>query len=123
MSNFLFKCNATGACQAAIGVLSEGSGKISMNNGKAIITMKGRTVSCIGTLGGDMSSDISKALISLYCEGSTISGIGDKTGGGNVSLAESTIDITFLTGDGMGLGSPNGTLNIAGGSKSVKINE
>jgi EAL domain-containing protein (putative c-di-GMP-specific phosphodiesterase class I) len=122
-ANFSCKTFSTGGIQAAIGVLNGGSGNINMRDGEADITVKGKTISCVGSRDGEINCTIDSTVMTLYCEGSSVSGIGDKTGGGDVSLTDTAIELTFLTGDGMAIGSQNGKLSIIGGTRNIKINE
>jgi hypothetical protein len=122
MTDFALDCNFSGANLGAVGVLNEGAGNVVMNNGSTDIVLRGRNLSCIGTSGGSLECEATHTRINLYCEGSTVSGIGDKTGGGVVKIANSSVDINFLTGDGWDMGSPEGVLEFSG-IKNIKINE
>ena len=86
-------------------------------------SMRGRSVVHIGTYGAVTECNISSSKVTLYGEGGFISGIGDASGGGDVSLKDTQLDITFLTGNGFAMGSADGKLTFEGGSKSIKINE
>lgn len=121
--NFSIECSLAGNTQTAVGVITEGEGKIKMYSGRANITMRGRNLTCIGSRGGEVECAVDKSRITLYCEGNSVSGIGDMQGGGDVSIIDSDLSITFLTGQGRGLGSPEGKLTVLRGSKIIKINE
>ncbi len=123
MKNFASSCDFSGSNLLALGVLSEGSGEISMCDGSMNVVLRGKKLNCIGTLGGEMDCRLANAKIDLYCEGSVVSGIGDKTGAGSVNIKNCSVDMNFLTGDGWGIGSPNGSTEISGGHKNIRINE
>lgn len=66
---------------------------------------------------------LKNTVFKLYCEGGSVSGVGDKTGKGDVTAQSCQFDVMFLTGDGWWLGSPNGTLSVVDCKKDIKINK
>lgn len=123
ISDYRMSCVLSGNNLTAVGVTSGGTGKIRINDGRLNVSMKGRTLNCVGTRDGEVDCELENTIFTLYCEGGSVSGVGDKTGRGNVTAQSCQFDIMFLTGDGWGLGSPEGTLSIAGCKKNIKIND
>lgn len=98
-------------------------GRICILDGRLNISMKGRTLNCVGTRDGELDCELKNTVFKLYCEGGSVSGVGDKTGKGDVTAQSCQFDVMFLTGDGWWLGSPNGTLSVVDCKKDIKINK
>ena len=107
----------------ALGSVEGSDGYISFVSGRMVSTLRGRTINCIGTRGGNVGIDISHAAMDLNCEGANISGIGDCEGDGNVTITDSELMLNFRTRNGFGLGSRNGILKVINCREDVKINE
>lgn len=123
VQSYSLNCRCSGGTQTAIGVTNGGSGKIRLSNGRLNVVMKGKSLACIGSRKGDMACETNESRIDLYCEGGAVSGIGDIDGGSDVSMTDTDLFVTFLTGNGVGIGAAEGKVNIKGGSSSIKINE
>lgn len=123
ISDYNISCVLSGNNLTAVGVMSNGTGKICILDGRLNISMKGRTLNCVGTRGGELDCELKNTVFTLYCEGGSVSGVGDKTGKGDVTAQTCQFDVMFLTGDGWWLGSPNGTLSVVDCKKDIKINE
>ena len=70
-----------------------------------------------------MWEQLENTVFTLYCEGGSVSGVGDKTGKGDVTAKSCQFDVMFLTGDGWEIGSPEGMLSVVDCKKNIKINE
>ena len=123
ISDYNMSCELSGNNLTAVGVMSNGTGRICILDGRLNISMKGRTLNCVGTRGGELDCELKNTVFKLYCEGGSVSGIGDKTGKGDVTAQSCQFDVMFLTGDGWWLGSPNGTLSVVDCKKDIKINK
>lgn len=121
--NFKLDGVFSGNTLCAVGALSGGSGEIKMKNGQINSSHKGRKIICLGSYGGNVDCTLNCVKVTLYSEGGTVSGIGDMTGAGNVELVDVDVYITFLTGNGFGLGSPDGELSSVRGIRDIKINK
>lgn len=123
ISDYNMSCELSGNNLTAVGVMSNGTGRICILDGRLNISMKGRTLNCVGTRDGELDCELKNTVFKLYCEGGSVSGVGDKTGKGDVTAQSCQFDVMFLTGDGWWLGSPNGTLSVVDCKKDIKINE
>lgn len=121
--DYSMSCVLSGNNLTAVGVLEGGTGNLRIANGRINVSMKGRTLNCVGTRDGAMNCDLENSVFTLYCEGGSVSGVGDKTGSGNVTAKSCQFDVLFLTGDGWGLGSPDGVLTVTDCKDNIKINE
>lgn len=94
-----------------------------ISRGKVGTTLKGKQLTCIGTTNGTIDTDLLCSKVVLYCEGNSACGIGDMTGGGNVAITNSELVLTFLSAATRSFGTEHGKLTIAGGMRTVHINE
>lgn len=113
----------TGMSICGVGSISGGEGYISFNNGKMVTKLRGRNINCLGTRGGNVGIDVSHTTMDYYCEGASISGIGDCDGDGNVTVSESELILEFRTREGFGLGSKNGIFKVINCKDDIRINE
>lgn len=123
IKNYRISCSSSGSTLTSVGVCDGGMGHINMKDGQIRTELRGKYLNCVGTRGGEMGCNIDSSKAVFYCEGMSVSGIGDISGSGEVSICETDLNVTFLTGDGLAMGSPNGTLEISGGVRNIKINE
>ena len=121
--NIALVTTLTGMSMCALGSVEGSDGYISFVSGRMVSSLRGRTINCIGTRGGNVGIDISHAAMDLNCEGANISGIGDCEGDGNVTITDSELMLNFRTRNGFGLGSRNGILKVINCREDVKINE
>lgn len=113
----------SGIRATAIGTVEEGTGTVMLSRGSVDMTVKARTVNCIGTRGGDMYCHVKSSKVKAYCEGGTVSGIGDIDGSGDVRIEDTELDFDFRTADGFGYGSKNGVTKVTSISENIMINE
>ena len=123
LKNFSLTENLSGIRAAGIGNAENGKGMIMIAHGSVDMTLKARTVNCIGTRSGNMNCNIRKSGIKLYCEGGSVSGIGDMTGSGEVRIEDSELNFDFRTGEGMAYGSKEAPAKIERVAENIKINE
>lgn len=122
MKNFRFTSRVSGIVTACIGALEGGSGRIMIRNGQIDCNAKGRTVNCIGTRKGEISCHLNNDTVTLYCEGASVSGIGDMNGDGDVYIEETEMNFTFLSGDGLAYGSSRGVVKVLKCTEHIGIN-
>lgn len=117
-------CKLAGSSLCAVGSLKDDAfAKINMHDFRVITETRGRNIVNIGTFSGVTNCRIENAFISIYSEGGVVVGIGSKSGGGSVYLSDCETNITFLTGDGLAIGSPDGTTELVNIVKHIRINE
>lgn len=120
--DFLLDMRLSGINLTCIGTLENGTGRIIMRSGNISCTANGRTTNCIGTRKGSTNCHISNCLVNLYCEGASVSGIGDMYGDGEVYIEETEMIFKFLVGEGMAYGSRSGLVKIIQCTEQIGIN-
>lgn len=117
------KCFGSGNRLCGVGTMENGHTDIKLRNLKLNAELKGKNVTCIGTYNGITDCDIKHASVHLYAEGGRVSGVGDMAGGGSIDIDESELEITFLSGESMTIGSKNGPLRMGSVLKKISIND
>lgn len=120
--NYKLDSTLSGRNLTTIGAVQNGTGSLEMRDGRADIVVKGQNINCIGTRNGAVGCSLYRSIIKIYCEGGTVSGVGDMTGSGNITADSCLFDIALQTGDGWGIGSKNGACDLADCVKDIKIN-
>lgn len=120
--NFLLDIKLSGIDAACAGTLKEGEGKLLIQNGNISCSVNGRTINCLGTRKGNMNCNVSHSIVKLYCEGGSVSGIGDMYGDGEVFISETEMNFKFLTGEGLAYGSRNGLVQTIMCAEQISIN-
>ena len=115
--------SANGNTLCALGSKDGGTAHISIMNCELNSNIKGREIVNIGSHGSETECRITKSAVTLTCEGSMASGIGDCEGAGLVDIDDSEININFLTGKGFGMGCRDGELRFRDGRKNIRIND
>lgn len=122
IENVAMNVTESGVNLCGIGVMNKGDGKIFLTDSTTKFDMHGRSILCIGTDKGDIDTIISSLSANLYCEGGSVLGIGDTGGDGNINFRDATIDMLFLTGDGTGICTKNGTITSENSIQNIAIN-
>lgn len=122
LKNYRLKSTLSGRNITAVGALKGSTGSIKICDGRTDIVVKGQSINCIGTRNGAVSCALDRSVIKLYCEGGSVSGIGDMTGSGSVKADHCQFDITLQTGDGWGIGSKECGCELVDCQKYIKIN-
>ncbi len=122
IENVMMNITESGVNLCGIGVQHKGDGKIFMTDSTVKCDMHGRSILCVGTDKGDIDIVISYLSTNFYCEGGSVLGIGDTSGSGNINIREANIDMLFLTGDGIGIHSKNGTVTTENMIETTRIN-
>lgn len=122
MKNFSLSETFSGINIAGIGTIENGTGRIIMSDGSMDGVMKGRAVNCIGSRNGKLNCRLRSTDISLYCESSSVSGIGDMYGGGDVTIEKSNVKLDFRTGEGFAYGSRSGVVSCIDTAEAITIN-
>lgn len=123
MANYALDVILSGLNLCAVGTINIGEGRVMMENGSFTGDMHGRVVNCIGSRRGSLNCSVISSNVSLYCEGGSVSGIGDISGSGDVFIKESSLDFCFLASEVLPIGSKNGTLTTENSTDVVRINE
>ena len=123
MHDISYTCVCTGNILCAIGALGKEPAVINMHNLNVTTDLRGRNLVNVGTCGSTAECRISRTQLNLYAEGSAVSGIGDRDGGGNVHMEDCDLSMTFLTGSCHLIGSPNGSHELIRVIKKISLNE
>lgn len=112
----------SGINMCGIGTISDGEGDIDLEHGQLYMTMRGRSINCVGTRKGSIDCRAKHSEFNFECEGNSISGVGDMQGDGDVNISDGTVDIVFRTNEGLGLGSRDGVLTVDNLVQNININ-
>lgn len=122
LKNSSVKGVLSGIRTAGIGSIEYGTGSIALYEAVVDFVIKSRTVNCVGTRSGGIGCHVRKSYITLYCEGGSVSGVGDMFGSGDVTIDESSLKFDFRSGDGFGYGSRTGRTTVEKTEEVIKIN-
>ncbi len=122
LKNFLLDVKISGINIACVGTLENGTGRIMLLKGNMNCSVNGRTANCIGTRSGNLYCHLGNCAVNLYCEGASVSGIGDIYGDGEVYIEETEMIFKFLVGEGMAYGSRNGQVKVIRCIEQIWIN-
>ncbi len=106
-----------------IGVLHGGKGRLIVAHGAIICDIRGRNIVCFGTDGGSLDCSTLLTSTDFYCEGNSVTGIGDINGSGNINLRDSNLAMRILARDNLDIGSKFGKLETVNIQKQIKVNE
>lgn len=123
VDNAKLDISADGNTMCALGSKNGGVADIDIRHCEFNSQIKGREIINIGSSGSECNCVLANSAITLNCEGSKVSGIGDREGTGTVDVCDSEININFMTSNGFGMGFKDGSLNFKGGKRSIRINE
>lgn len=113
----------SGIALCGIGVLNGGKGRLIVAHGSIACDLRGRSIVCFGTDSGSLDCSTLLTSVDFYCEGNTVTGIGDINGNGNISLRDSNFTMKILARDNLDIGSKYGTLETVNIQKEIKVNE
>ena len=114
--------SCTGAQAVGIGVLEDGEGSVYIKKGKISMKMRSAKHSCIGAIGGSVNAIIENAEIIIDSEGDEITGIGDSSGSGNVSVIDSAVTLNVLAAQPLDIGTAGGELKIQNSTVNSLVN-
>ncbi len=106
-----------------IGVLNGGKGRLIASHGSISCDLRGRNIVCFGTDGGSLDCSTFLTSTDFYCEGNSVTGIGDINGSGNINLRDSNLTMRILARDNLDIGSKYGSLETINIRKEIKVNE
>ena len=106
-----------------IGVLHGGKGRLIVAHGSIACNLRGRNIVCFGTDGGSLDCSTLLTSTDFYCEGNSVTGIGDINGSGNINLRDSNLTMRILARDNLDIGSKYGKLETVNIQKQIKVNE
>lgn len=121
--NFASEVSMSGNSVCAFGVLEKGHGSVYLENCSFRIEGHGRKIICIGTEAGELFCGVYMADADMMAEGAIVTGIGDISGSGDVTISRAKVCMDFRTGSCCTLGSDKGRLIFDNSSKNIKINE
>ncbi len=113
----------SGIALCGIGVLREGKGRLIVAHGSIACDLRGRNIVCFGTDGGSLDCSTLLTSTDFYCEGNSVTGIGDINGSGNINLRDSNLTMRILARDNLDIGSKYGKLETINIQKQIKVNE
>lgn len=119
----LVKLVMSGENLCGIGTMVGGEGSVFLHDASINCNMHGSTVSCIGTRGGSLNCMVATSSVTLECEGSNVTGIGDADGSGYVTLSESDIGVFFGAKESIGIAAKPGKISENKCKKTIRINE
>lgn len=123
VKDYNFSANMRGTSLCAIGVGTNGRGKVSMTSGRYSAVMRGSNLKCIGTYDGQLDCDLHLSQITLECEGRTAAGIGDLEGSGIIIIDHCGVKCHMLSSNYIDLGTRTGTLTVDGTQRDIVIND
>ena len=113
----------SGMSLCGIGVLNGGKGRLIAAHGSIACDLRGRNIVCFGTDDGSLDCSMLLTSTDFYCEGNSVTGIGDINGNGNISLRDSNLVMRILARDNLDIGSKHGSLETINIRKEIKVNE
>ena len=123
VKDYNFSANMRGTSLCAIGVSTNGRGRVSMTSGRYSAVMRGSNLKCIGTYDGQIDCDLHLSQITLECEGRTAAGIGDLEGSGIIIIDHCGVKCHMLSSNYIDLGTRTGTLTVDGTQRDIVIND
>lgn len=114
--------SCTGAQAVGIGVLEDGEGSIYIRKGTISMKMRSAKHSCIGSVKGNINTKIQNASITIDSEGDEVTGIGDATGTGNVTITDSEVSMTVNAGNPNDIGTATGDVQIQNSNVTSLVN-
>ena len=107
---------------AGIGSNENGTGRVEIRESAVEIRALGRTVNCIGTRGGNTECRIEQSDVTLYSEGSTVTGIGDMVGSGDIFMDHAHLDIELKAGTQLTYGTKSGNVTRCHVEEVIRVN-
>lgn len=123
MENFSLNIRESGNNLCGVGVLNGGEGSILTSNGTIECDIRGKNIICVGTDYGILDCNVENSNTIFYCEGSSVVGIGDMNGRGNVCIHDANLSMTMLAKDILDIGSKNGRLEVVDSKRNIRLNE
>ena len=84
--------------------------------------MRSAKHTCIGTCGGNVNTKIQDSEVIIDSEGDDVTGIGDASGSGSVSLIDSAVTMSILASNPKDIGTSDGDITIRGGAVNSLVN-
>lgn len=123
IEHYKISITESGIGLCGIGVLREGKGRLIVAHGSIVCDLRGRNIICFGTDGGSLDCSTLLTSTDFYCEGNSVTGIGDINGSGNINLRDSNLTMRILARDNLDIGSKYGKLETINIQKQIKVNE
>ena len=100
ISDYNMSCVLSGNNLTAVGVMSNGTGRICILDGRLNISHERLNSQLWATRGGKLDCELENTIFTFIARAGSVSGVGDKTGKGDVTAQTCQFDVMFLTGDG-----------------------
>ena len=112
----------SGISITGIGSNEAGTGIVELWESAVTGKYMGRSVNAIGTRRGNTECRLRRSEVTIYSEGSTVMGIGDMTGAGDIIMDQVRLDIEMKAGSALAYGSKSGTATYRNLEEDLKIN-
>lgn len=112
--NLIIKCSGKNA--VGIGSIEDSDGKIMITDGIISIRFNSHCGSGIGALGGKLGIDILNGDLTIFGEGTDLSGIGDHDGFGDIRIKNGTISVQLYASNAIPIGNVRRNVIIDGGN-------
>ena len=122
MQNLAVTLKCAGAAICGAGVLHGGKAEIRCSNLAMNTEMNGRNIVCIGANGGTADCEIKNTELHLNCEGGSVTGVGNPSGGGKVYLRATSLTGAFRTGNWLYTGCSGSTARLEYVINDIKLN-
>lgn len=122
LKNCKVRQTLSGVNIAGIGSNENGTGRVEIRESTVESKGLGRTVNCIGTRDGNTECRIAQSDVTLYSEGSTVTGIGDMVGSGDVIMDQVRLDIELKAGSVLPYGTKSGNVTCRNVEEALKVN-
>ena len=122
LKNCMLRQSLSGADLTGIGSHERGAGSVMLHGATVNGTYMGHAVNCIGSQGGSIDCSINRSNLTFYGEGSTVTGIGDMTGAGNVTLDQVCLDIELKAENALAYGSETGIVTCRCVDENLRVN-
>ena len=111
-------CSGDNCC--VIGTLENGSGNVSMMNGKYDFTVRAKNAAAIGAIGGKTDVSVNSGHYHLLCEGNSAVGIGDAFGSETITIINGNFNIHIASGNEFPIGTKGGKTVIHSGNINIR---
>lgn len=115
-SNAEITADCAGDNCCVIGTLENGSGTVSMQDGKYDLTIHAKNSVAIGAMNGKTDVSVNYGYYRLACEGNTAVGIGDAFGSETTTIINGIFNIHIAAGNQVPLGTKSGKTVIHSGN-------
>ena len=105
-----------------IGSNTQGAGQVVLSETSVESKFMGRTVNGIGTRDGATECRVTDSDLTIYSEGSSVMGVGDMLGSGDVTIDQTRLDIEIKAGTAITYGTKTGNVTCRNVEEALKVN-